>query len=180
MPCNTQFSEHLHYHGKGRGDILQDPVLCYCEEAYILSCFFSTIHFMLGERIIDLEELLLPPRFSFGLRIVPQMAANLQSLCFGGTRVTQKVEAKVIVTLKLMTVIYPMPHMCYRHPFTISDLYGNVLSWVTFRNEELGASGKHMLYSRSYNIVLGFLESKLIVHQLYHVLSLAPSNPTIP
>lgn len=50
--------------------------------------------------------------------------------------------------------------MCYRLPFTISDPYGNILSWVTFRNEELGPSEKHILYSRSHNIMLGFSKVK--------------------
>lgn len=50
--------------------------------------------------------------------------------------------------------------MCYRLPFSISDLHGNILSWVTFRNEERGASEKHMLDSRSHNIMLGFSRVK--------------------
>lgn len=33
------------------------------------------------KKIIELEELLLTPRFSFGLRKIPQMAANLHRVC---------------------------------------------------------------------------------------------------
>lgn len=150
MPCNTRFAEAQPYHGKGSGAIhatcILHLVLCYFAEASTLSCFFSTIHFILGERILVWEISHCPWTFFLFEGKSPQNGCkSIQNLCLGSTPVTQTVEAKVTVILKLMTAIYLMTHMCYTLPFTISDLHGNILSWITFRNEELGVPRKYTL-----------------------------------